>query len=99
MAYTLLIRPEAEFDIQDAYKYYEVRERGLGSEFIRAVDACFSKIARNPLACASVHRQIRRALVRRFPYGIFYIVEDSKVVVIACFHVKRDPKQWKERGL
>ena len=99
MSYTLLIRPEAELDIQDAYQYYEEGEQGLGSEFVRAIDACFSQIGRNPLAYPLVHRQIRRALIRKFPYGIFYIVENSKIIVIACFHSKRDPKRWQDRGL
>ena len=99
MNYTLLIRPQAELDIQDAYQYYEEREQGLGSEFVRSLDACFSKIGRNPLTYPLVHRQIRRALIRKFPYGIFYIVENSKIIVIACFHAKRDPKQWQDRGI
>ncbi|WP_017325580.1 type II toxin-antitoxin system RelE/ParE family toxin [Synechococcus sp. PCC 7336] len=99
MSYALLIRPEAELDIQDAYQFYEERDRGLGSEFVRAIDACFSKIGRHPLACPLVHRQIRRALVRKFPYCIFYIVENNKIIVIACFHAKRDPQRWQDRGL
>ena len=45
-----MIRPEAELDIQEAYQYYEKCEVGLGSEFIRSVDAIFSKVGRNPLA-------------------------------------------------
>jgi plasmid stabilization system protein ParE len=97
MTYALRIRSEAELDIQDAYQYYEERESGLGSEFVRAVDACLSKVARNPSAYPLVHRQIRRGLIRRFPYGIFYVIEGSTVVVLACFHAKRDPKAWRDR--
>jgi plasmid stabilization system protein ParE len=50
MKYNLIIQPEAEYDIQDAFEWYESQNPGLGSEFIRAVDACLSGIARNPLA-------------------------------------------------
>jgi hypothetical protein len=46
--YRLIIRPEAEFDIQDAFEYYEAQSSGLGSEFVRAIDACLSGIGRNP---------------------------------------------------
>ncbi|MEO1404541.1 MAG: type II toxin-antitoxin system RelE/ParE family toxin [Cyanobacteria bacterium J06635_1] len=99
MSYSFLIRPDAELDIQEAYQYYEERDQGLGSEFVRVVDACFSKIGRNPLSYPAVYRQIRRALIRKFPYGIFYLIEDEKIIVIACFHAKRDPKRWQERGL
>lgn len=57
MTYLLRIRSEAEFDMQDAYQYYEKKESGLGSEFVRAVDACLSKVARNPSAYPPVHSQ------------------------------------------
>ena len=50
MSYRLLIRPEAELDIEEAFLWYEERSRGLGSEFIRAVDASLSEIQRHPLA-------------------------------------------------
>ena len=50
MTYRLIIRPQAELDIQDAFEWYEAQALGLGSEFIRAVDACLSAIERNPLA-------------------------------------------------
>lgn len=96
--YSLIIKPDAELDIQDAYQYYEERKIGLGSEFVRAVDACVSKIGRNPTACPVVHNQIRRGLVRKYPYGIFYIIEDSVIFVIACFHAKRNPRDWDARS-
>lgn len=98
MSYSLVIRSEAELDIQDAYQFYEERSQGLGSEFVRSIDACISKIGRNPRAYPTVYRQIRRVLIRKFPYGIFYLVENRKIIVIACFHVKRDPKHWQKRG-
>lgn len=97
MSYSLLIRPEAEFDIQDAFEWYEAQAPGLGSEFVRAVDACLSNVGRNPLAYPIIHKQARRALIRRFPYGILYVFDQETVSVIACFHGKRNPKSWQER--
>lgn len=44
-----------------------------------------------------IYRELRRALTRRFPYGVFYIVEETKIIVFAVFHAKRDPALWKER--
>ncbi len=69
----------------------------MGSEFIRAFDASLSAIQRIPFACLIVYREIRRKLMRRFPYGIFYVLESETIYIIACFHVKRDPLQWKRR--
>lgn len=98
MSYRLILRPEAELDITEAYEWYEERNQGLGSEFVRAVDACLSAIGRNPQAYAVVHEEVRRALLRRFPYGIFYLVEGESIIVLACFHAKRKPKDWQSRN-
>ena len=97
MNYRLLLQPEAELDLEDVYYWYEQRTRGLGSEFIRAVDASISAIHRNFLAYAVVYRQVRRKLIRKFPYGIFYVIRGDTIIVIACFHVRRDPQQWQRR--
>jgi len=99
MNYQLLISPEAEFDIQDAFEWYEQSSTGLGSEFVRAVDGCFALIGRNPLAYVKVYQQVRRILIRRFPYAVMYVVEEDVITIIACFHVKRDPKQWQKRNI
>jgi plasmid stabilization system protein ParE len=68
----LRIEPEAELDVDDAFRWYEGQVLGLGYEFIRAVDACLSLIQRNPEAYRKVYRQVRRANLRRFPYSVFY---------------------------
>ncbi len=66
-------------------------------EFVRALDACFSNIQRNPESHALVHPRVRRALLRRFPYGVFYVVGERHISVIACLHVRRRPGTWKAR--
>ncbi|TMF01777.1 MAG: hypothetical protein E6I52_10755 [Chloroflexi bacterium] len=55
-------------------------------------------MADNPLQFAVLHRNIRRARVRGFPYGLFFIIETDRVVVIACFHASRNPARWHLRG-
>jgi plasmid stabilization system protein ParE len=97
MSYSFIIRPEAELDIQDAFEWYESQSPGLGSEFVRAVDTCLSGIGRNPLAYQVIHKQARRALIRRFPYTILFVFEQEIVSVIACFHAKRSPQKWLDR--
>lgn len=97
----LLIRPEAEVEIADAHNWYKLQAEGLSSEFLRAVDACLNSVERMPLAYPIVHKNIRRALLRKFPYGIFFVYEtdedEGRVVVLACFHARRDPKVWQKR--
>ncbi len=55
-----------------AFEWYEQSSTRLGSEFFRAVDGCFALIGRNPLVYPKVYHQVRRALIRRFPYGVMY---------------------------
>jgi plasmid stabilization system protein ParE len=97
MTYRLIIRPEAEFDLEDAFAWYESQDPGLGSEFVRSIDACISTIGRNPLAYRLIYQDARRALVRRFPYSIFYVVGEDTVFVIGVFHSKRNPNEWQDR--
>ncbi len=93
----IIVQPEAEAEISEAFRWYEDKNEGLGSEFMRALDASLSSIQRNPTGYAIVHKQMRRALLRRFPYSIIYLLESDKIIVLACFHASRDPKQWRDR--
>lgn len=97
MSLKLFLQPEAEGDIQEAYLWYEEQDEGLGEEFLRAVDAGLAAVQRMPNAHAPVYRNIRRVLLRRFPYSVFYFIEDERIIVLGCFHVRRDPKSWQDR--
>lgn len=88
------IRPEAEQDMREAHAWYEKQMPGLGANFLLHVDAQLRSIQRAPLQNPVVQQEVRRCLVRRFPYGIFYMVEPKRIVVLAVFHAKRDPKAW-----
>jgi plasmid stabilization system protein ParE len=70
----------------------------LGAEFVRVVDAAFSSINRNPLQFPQVYGEMRRAVLRRFPYSILFKVSDEEIVVLSVFHSRRDPKRWKSRS-
>lgn len=94
----IIIRSIAEKEIHEAFHWYEARRIGLGSDFILCVEEALEKIARNPKQYPIVHKNIRRGLIRRFPYGIFYLIADNRIVVLAVFHCSRDPKQWKHRS-
>jgi len=91
------IRGEAEVDIDEAYRWYVERGRWLGEAFLRELDAALESIQRNPLAYPVVLQDIRRALLWKFPYGVFYVDEPDVIVVVACFHVRRDPRGWSSR--
>lgn len=94
----ILVRPEAEAEVQEAFDWYEEQSEGLGLEFLRAIEACLSGVSRNPFAYTVVKvPNVRRAVVRRFPYALFYLVDDEAIVIIAVFNVKRRPIDWLRR--
>ncbi len=92
------IRQLAQADIEEAARWYELRSEGLGQRFLDEVERTLARLAANPLLYPKLHRQIRRALLRRFPLGIFYLAERDRIVVVAIMHARQRPRRWQERG-
>ena len=78
-------------DLDIAFEWYEEQRRGLGFDFLDCVEASIVTIQQMPKLYAKHHEHFRRALVRRFPYSIFYTIEDEEIVVHAIFHNRQDP--------
>ena len=93
----LRLTPEAELDLDEAHAWYLEQRPGLGGQFLRAVDACIGAILHHPEAYQLVDRKMRRALLRRFPYAVFFEVGEAEILVYAVFHCARDPRSWKRR--
>jgi hypothetical protein len=94
----LLFRPEARAEMLEAQSWYDVRVPGLGTEFALAVAAGAAAISRFPDACPLVHGRVRKAVLRRFPYALLYVMDDDSILIIACYHHRRDPRGWQTRG-
>jgi plasmid stabilization system protein ParE len=88
------VRRRAELDIDDALTWYESRAPGLGAARLRAVDACLARIARHSEAYSIQHDRVRRARLRRFPYGVFYVIREDLVDVLAAYHGRRRPRRF-----
>ena len=97
MTLELRLRSEAELELMDAALWYEEQGLGLGHQFLDEALAAFSTITETPLMYPIVHRNTRRALIHRFPFGVYYRVETSTIVVVAVMHGSRDPRRWKTR--
>src|ERR1700722_7483435 len=91
------LTPAAKADVNDAYDWYESILPGLGAQFNEEVVAAISRIEANPRMTAPVFEDVRRVLLRKFPYVLFFHVETEAVYIIACFHGSRDPKIWQSR--
>jgi len=95
----LVLQPEAEEDIRDARRWYESQVPGLGDDFLRAVEARLTRIERTPELYAVVDEETRRARVRRFPFAIYYEIEEEQVIIYAVWHHRRDPHGWQRRNV
>jgi toxin ParE1/3/4 len=98
MSLPLIITTEAEADLAEAKSWYERKREGLGEEFVLCVEATLDHIRRVPAAATEVYPRVRRAVVRRFPYGVFYRVDPDQIAVLAVYHSKRDPRGWQARA-
>ena len=97
MTRTLIVRAEGEADLAAAKLWYEEQHDGLGARFLAEVDATFRRIEANPMAFGYVRGKLRRALVQRFPFGVFYVLTEQNIVVVAVLHAARDPRLWGKR--
>lgn len=97
MNYPIIIRPEAEDDLKNAFSWYEDKRTGLGHDFLLQVDAGLKFIQRNPGSHPPEYKGTRKHLTKRFPYKIIYMVEKGKIIVVGVIHVKRSPNLIAER--
>jgi plasmid stabilization system protein ParE len=93
----LVVGAAAEADVLDAALWYEQRSPGLGTEFLAAVEGTLAEIAAMPERYPVVRGEARRALLRRFPYGVYFVATPDLISVVACMHARRDPRRWQER--
>ena len=94
----LVLRRIAEREFDDAVAWYEGEREGLGREFRAAIEEYFQRIADNPEGFPEVRGEVRRAIVRRFPFVIHFLIEKKRIVILSVFHTSRDPKQIEFRG-
>ena len=98
MSFPLVLRRKARIDFDEAFDWYEQQRAGLGVRFAERVQWVFESISAMPELHAPIFGDVRRALVRTFPYSVFYRIRGGRVVVLAVFHNKRDPKIWQSRA-
>jgi plasmid stabilization system protein ParE len=92
----VIVRRRARADVREAALRYERERPGLGVEFTTELDVVVARISQNPLQFPEVGGGTRRALLRRFPYALYFFWR-GRVAIIAVLHQRRDPDRWKER--
>ena len=94
MAFRLKFSSRALREIGEAREWYELQSLGLGEEFVAAMELQLKRLEQAPLLYAEVIPNVRRALLPRFPYGLFYTVRGNLIQVLAVLHDARHPKRW-----
>lgn len=91
------VRPEAQTDIREAARWYEDRESGLGLRFLGEIRTSLQHINNNPLMFPIIEDEVRRALLHKFPYSVYFVNEPEAIAIIAVLHQHRRPDAWKSR--
>lgn len=97
MKYRLIVRPEAENDLNEAFLWYEDKRKGLGHDFLLHIDSGIRFITRNPEIYRSEYRGTKKHMVKRFPYKIVYLTQNEIIIILAVLHTKRNPELLKKR--
>ncbi len=95
--FSLVISSMAEADLADSYTWYETRREGLGHQFLASVDTALESIHDNPNIYPIMYRDMRRALLHRFPYAVFYLVHERRITVIAVLHCRQSQAHLNNR--
>ena len=95
--YRLVSEPQADLDIEAVFNWYEKEQPGLGIEFLDELRATYDRIVAGPFKYQHLRSGIRRALLRRFPYAVYFAVEQTVIVVLTVLHASRDPAEWQRR--
>jgi len=97
MTRELFFRRIADAEFAESARWYEDQREGLGFEFIDHVQQTLDRIAEDPLRYPIILRDIREAVLSKFPFAIFYRIKQDRVVIISIFHCSRDPSAWQSR--
>lgn len=94
----ITFHPEAETEFNEAALWYGKQGVGLDIEFLRCIDESINRILRNPESFPITHKQLRKTVVKKFPFIILYESLKDEIRIMAIFHTRRNPKNWQKRS-
>jgi plasmid stabilization system protein ParE len=93
----LVVRPLAEADIDEAHAWYAARSPQAAARFLDAVEVTLAAVRDRPESFVRVYDTLRRALLPRFPFGVYFHADPDRVRVVAVIHSRRHPRRWMRR--
>lgn len=97
MGYFLTISEAAEDDLRTTFLWYEEQKSGLGERFEKHVNESMGDLLRNPLKFQVRYSETHICFLKKFPYGIHFVVREKEILILAVFHTARNPKRWNTR--
>jgi|ERR1043165_1963386 plasmid stabilization system protein ParE len=97
MSLPIVFLDEARAEFDSAADWYNAQKRGLGTRFISHVEEAIDSIAANPRKHQKIFEDVRRAVVKKFPYTVLYQEQAHCILIVAVFHGRRDPSVWQSR--
>ena len=95
--FAIIFKSAAEEDLHGIFNWYEEHREGLGYEFLFSLDECVKSIQSNPFFSFNITDNVRRATLSRFPYSVYYTIENETVYIHVIMHQFRDPEKWQKR--
>ena len=93
----VVLRPIAASEVEDAYEWYQSKGDGLGERFLAELESVLHRVAKQPARIHVLRRDTRRALLSRFPYSVLFRELADRILVVAVFHARRDPRRVIDR--
>ncbi len=94
----LIVRPHAQADIDEALAWYYPRDAVVAQRFLAELEHIFDRVSQNPGQFPSMAEPIQRALFRKFPYALYFIVGGNLAAVVAVLHQRKRPIGWNSSG-
>lgn len=88
---------EALHDLEEILLWYEEQRLGLSYDFELCLEAGLFEINRNPQSFQKRYKKVKIKFIKRFPYGIHYLINLESIIIVGVFHTSRSPKNWKNR--
>lgn len=93
----VIFHPEAVAEFDQAINWYEEKQLGLGRDFAAEVRGAIDRALLFPIGCTEIAPGVRRALTRRFPYGVLYVLDGEALQIVAVMHLSQRPGYWQQR--
>jgi toxin ParE1/3/4 len=95
--FSIELSDEAEVDFDKSYEFYYEDSPKVADTFFKRINLGFENIKQNPTSFPIAHKDVRKYVVKKFPFVIYYRIIDSIIQVIAIFHTSRNPEIWNDR--